>query len=132
MSPEEMLDPRRWWYGIREDELIRGLTALDEVYDNLSRIQQRDMLEMALPGVVDVYDCWADLTPPLRLLAVLDGHLAVSILQDRGEFSGLTMSQADAEDRVRGEWITEIRDVLKRYVTPQVTTGQAALLAVAR
>lgn len=132
MRPEEMHDPRSWWYGAREEDLIRGLTAVDEVYDSLGDLQQRDLLEMVLPGILEIGPCWGEVSDILGRLRSLDGYTAVDILRERGEFSGLTMNRADAEDQVRGELIVELRDVFSRYVIPRATVGQVALMAVVR
>lgn len=131
MSPEEMHDPHRWWYGVREEQFVAGLTALDEVLDTLSPLQRRDVLEMTLPGVVHVLACWDELRDVLDRLRRLDGHTAIDLLRDRGEFSGLSMDQADAEDRVRGELLGELRDVVKSYRWAPITGRQVALVAVA-
>jgi hypothetical protein len=131
MTPDELLNPRRWWYGIREETLITGLIALDDMWGALSYLQRRDMLDLVLPGVTDAFGAWDELHEPLTQLARLDGVLAVSILQDRGEFSGLTMDRQAAYDRVRGEYVAEVQDVIRRHLRPLVTVDQAALVAVA-
>jgi hypothetical protein len=113
----------------RFDALVRGMAALTDTWNGMSRFDQGAVLELLLPGVADLQDCWAELVDPLQRLAHLDARDALDELREQGARGPL--DPASAYDRVRASIEHEIADVLRQY-RGVVTTEQVAVLAVAR
>lgn len=105
----------------RLDALIDGMCALTDVWDLIGDVDQRRLLEVLLPGVTDVAECWEELADPLARLDQLDGRTACALLREQGVVGDLPPQ--DAYDRVRADIEWEIADVLRDYRRQAMATA---------
>lgn len=99
------------------DALVRGMTALTDVWELIPPYDQLHLLELLLPGVQNVRGCWDELTEPLQQLIDLDGRTAIDTLREAGARGPL--DPQTAYDTVRAALEHDIADVLNAYRTDQ-------------
>jgi hypothetical protein len=107
LAPDQHADHYR-----RHEALVDAMACFADVAEHLTPYDRDKVLALFLPDVDDLDKTWCELGEPLEQYQRMDGHLAVSIEQERGvRFPNC----ADSYARIRDELRQEIGAVIRRH-----------------
>jgi len=97
------------------DRLIRGMTALTDVWELIPPFDQGQLLDLLLPGIRDQRGCWDELADPLDRLTRLDARTALDVMRNLGSHGPLNPDTA--YDQARAAIEAEISDVIGLHLS---------------